>query len=121
MPKRILIVDDERDIAMLLHHYLEVKDYVIEEVYNGAEAMKRIFSDEFDLVLLDYDMRDIKGDRICQLTRADEKMRKLPVIIVTAHVEMDDKFFRDYGATDVIYKPLDSDELVRKIEKYIGK
>jgi DNA-binding response OmpR family regulator len=121
MPKRILIVDDHRDVARLLHNYLELKNYQVDESYSGSDAMKRIFSDEYDLVLLDYDMRDIKGDRICQMTRSDSKMRRLPVILVTAHVEIDDHIFREYGATDVIYKPVDSEELFSKIEKYIGK
>ena len=122
MPKRILIVDDEKDVAMLLHHYLELKDYEVEEVYNGADALNRIFNRKFDLVLLDYGMRDIKGDRICSLTCSDAKMQKLPVIIiVTAHIEMDDRIFKEYGATDVIYKPLDAEELISKVEKYLGK
>lgn len=121
MKKRILIVDDEKDVAMLLHHYLEDDDYEIEEAYTGAEALNRIFAGDFDLVLLDYAMKDIKGDRVCLLTRAEDKMKKLPMIIVTAHVEVDDKVFREYGATDVLYKPVSSDELRNKIKKYLSK
>jgi CheY-like chemotaxis protein len=118
---RILIVDDERDVAMLIHHYLEMKDYTVEEAYSGSEALKRIFSGDIDLVLLDYGMRDIKGDRVCMLMRSDEKTKKLPVIIVTAHVEVDDNLFKQYGATEVVYKPVDTDELYKKIAKHLGK
>ena len=90
LKKRILIVEDERDVAMLLHEYLENENYEIQEVHSGAEALGRIFSGSgFDLVLLDYGMRDIKGDRVCELVRNDEKTKQLPVLIVTAHVEMD--------------------------------
>ena len=121
MPKRILIVDDERDVAMLLRHYLEFKEYQVDEVYNGADALKRIFLGGYDLVLLDYGMHDIKGDRVCLMTRADDETKKLPVIIVTAHVEVDDSVFKQCGADDVIYKPVDTDELYDKVEKYIGK
>lgn len=106
---------------MLLHHYLEDEEYEIEEAYSGADALNRIFTGNFDLVLLDYAMKDIKGDRVCLLTRADEKMNSLPVVIVTAHVEVDDKIFREYGATDVLYKPVSSDELKDKIKKYLSK
>ena len=121
MGKRILIVEDERDVAMLLHHYLDGMGYEIEEVYNGSEALNRIFTGGFDLVLLDYAMRDIKGDRICQLTRTDDRMLKLPVIIVTAHVEVDEHMFKEYGATDVLYKPVSGDELRQKIEHHLSK
>lgn len=118
--KRILIVDDERDVAKLLRAYLE-NDYDVEEAHNGSDALNRIFKGEFDLILLDYAMKDIKGDRICQLTRTDDQTHKLPVIIVTAHVEVDEKQFREYGASDVLYKPVNNRDLLDKIEKYLSK
>ena len=118
--KRILIVDDERDVAMVLHHYLEDEKYEVEESYSGSDALNRIFTGEFDLILLDYAMKDIKGDRISLLTRADDKMKKLPIIIVTAHVEVDDRVFKEYGASDVLYKPVSSDDLKATINKYLS-
>ena len=118
--KRILIVDDERDVAMVLHHYLEDEKYEVEESYTGADALNRIFTGNFDLILLDYAMKDIKGDRISLLTRADDKMKKLPIIIVTAHVEVDDRVFKEYGASDVLYKPVASDDLKATIHKYLS-
>jgi CheY-like chemotaxis protein len=119
LKKRILIVDDERDVAMLLHHYIGDENYDIEEVYSGAEALNRMFTGNFDLVLLDYAMKDIKGDRVCLLARADDQTNKLPVIIVTAHVEVDDHIFREYGATDVLYKPVSGDDLRETLKKYL--
>ena len=118
--KRILIVDDERDVAKLLHAYLE-REYEVEEAHSGSDALARIFKGEFDLVLLDYAMKDIKGDRICELTRNDKTTHKLPVIIVTAHVEVDEKQFREYGASDVLYKPVSGHDLLEKIEKHLSK
>ena len=115
--KRILIVDDHRDVAMLLHHQLEQQEYEIEEVYNGSQALSRIFEGNFDLVLLDFDMKDIRGDRVLILAREDERLRKLPIIIITCHVELDDRMFRTYGATDVLYKPVASDDLIRIVRK----
>lgn len=106
---------------MLLRHYLENQGYDVEEANSGAEALNRIFSGNFDLVLLDFSMKDIKGDRVCLLLRADEKTKDLPVIVVTAHVEIDDQLFREYGATDVLYKPVSSDDLKKMVDKYISK
>ena len=116
MGKRILIVDDEKDIAMLIHHWLEQRQFEIEEAHSGSEALKRIFRGGIDLVLMDYEMKDIKGDRLCLMIREDNNMRKLPVIIVTGHMEIDDQVFKEYGANEVVYKPVNADELVEKIE-----
>ncbi len=121
MRKRILIVDDQRDVAMLLHHYIQNEKYEVEEVHSGAEALTRVFAGGFDLVILDYAMRDIKGDRVCMLIREDDKTKELPVIMVTAHSEIDDHVFRQYGATDVLYKPVSADDMQLVIEKYLSK
>ena len=116
MGKRILIVDDQRDVAMLLHHQLEQQGYEIEEIYNGSQALNRIFAQNYDLVLLDYDMKDIRGDRILTMIREDSRLRELPVVIITAHVEIDDSLFKKYGATEVIFKPIATDELIQIIQ-----
>ncbi len=121
MKKRILIVDDQRDVALLLHHYIQNEKYEVEEVHSGAEALNRVFKGGFDLVIMDYAMKDIKGDRICALMREDEKTKGLPVIIVTGHSEVDERVFREYGATDVLYKPVEGNELSLMVEKHLSK
>jgi len=117
MPKRILIVDDERDVAMLLQHQLEQHGYAIEKIYSGSEALTRIFQGGFDLVLMDYGMKDIKGDRISLLMRADEKLRTLPIIIITAHVEVGERELKEYGANIVLYKPVEREDLLAAVKK----
>lgn len=119
--KRILVVDDERDCAILVRNLLELGGYETQEVFSGSDAMRRLSEDSFDLALIDFDMRDIKGDRICLMLRMDDKLKDLPIIIMTAHVERDERIFREYGATDVIYKPLDSDEFLKKVRKCLGE
>ncbi len=116
MKKRLLIVDDEKKITMLLQGWLENQPYEIEQAHSGSEALRRVFKGGLDLVLMDYEMKDIKGDRLCLMIREDNNMRKLPVIIVTAHHEIDEQIFKEYGANEVIYKPVDAEELVSKIE-----
>jgi CheY-like chemotaxis protein len=116
-----LIVDDERDVAMLLQHYLEQQGYEIEQIYSGSEALTRIFRGGFDLVLMDHDMKGIKGDRICLLMRADDKLRTLPVVIITAHIEVGELEFKEYGANAVLYKPVDSGELIATVKKCLNE
>ena len=115
--KRILVADDDRGAAMLMRHMLLIYGYEVEEVYQGSEVLRRISESTFDLLLLDFNMRDIKGDRVCLMLRMDEKSKDLPIMIVTAHTEREEHIFKEYGATEVIYKPLDSEEFQRKIKK----
>jgi CheY-like chemotaxis protein len=119
--KRILIADDERDVTLLIRHMLEIHGYETEEVHRGSEVLRRVSESNFDLVLLDFEMRDIQGDRVCLMLRLDEKTKNLPVMIVTAHVERDERIFKEYGASDVIYKPLDSDEFIKKVRKCLNE
>ena len=117
MAKRILIADDDRQCAQLVTNLLEMGGYETEEVYSGADTLRRLSEGGFDLALIDFDMRDIKGDRICLMLRLEEKTKDFPIMIVTAHVERDEKIFREYGATEVIYKPLDSEDFLKKVKK----
>ena len=119
MPKRILIADDTRDSVRLIRNLLELSGYEVEDVASGAAALRRVSESDFDLLLLDFDMRDIKGDRICLMLSAEERYKELPIVIITAHIEKDEKTFRDYGALDVIYKPFDTEEFMKKIKKYL--
>lgn len=115
--KRILVADDDKGAAMLMRHMLLIHGYEVEEVYQGSEALRRVFESPFDLVLLDFNMRDIKGDRVCLMLRMEEKSKNLPIMIVTAHTERDEKIFKEYGATEVVYKPLDSAEFIQKVKR----
>ena len=121
MTKRILIVDDDRQCAHLVTNMLEMEGYETQEVYSGADALRRLSEDVFDLALIDFDMRDIKGDRICLMLRMEEKTKDFPIMIVTAHIEKDEKIFRDYGATEVVYKPLDSEDFIKKVKKCLNE
>lgn len=115
--KRILVADDERAVAMQIRHMLQIYGYEVEEVYQGSDVLRRVSESQFDLLLLDFNMRDIKGDRVCLLLRAEEKSKNLPIMIVTAHIEQDENILKKYGATEVIYKPLDSEEFFKKVRK----
>ena len=114
--KRILVADDDRQCAMLMQQWLEMRGYEAERVFSGAETLRRLSEDIFDLALVDFDMRDIKGDRICLMLRLEDRYKNLPIVIVTAHVERDEKVFREYGATDVLYKPLETETFIRKVQ-----
>ena len=116
MGKRILIADDEEDYALLMRRHLECHDYEIVEVFRGAEVFRRLSREKFDLVILDYFLPDIKGDRICSDLRSEEQNKDLPILIVTGYHNMDEGMFKEYGATEVLYKPFNHEEFDTKVK-----
>lgn len=120
MGARLLIADDEKDTLELLQYKLESRGYEIDVCVNGGEALDRILENSYDLVLLDYFMPLLKGDLVCQGIRTEGKFRDLPIIIMTGFAERTPEYFKERGATDVLYKPCNIDELVEKIGLYIN-
>ena len=88
MNKKILIVDDEKEIVDLLEVYLSNDGYSVYKCYNGLEAMKCIKQSQIDLAILDIMLPDIDGFRLCQKIR--EKFY-FPIIMLTAKIEDSDK------------------------------
>ena len=81
---RILIVEDESDLALLLGYNLESEGYLVENVTRGDEAELRLAENTPDLVILDWMLPGVSGLEICRRLRAREATRTLPVIMVTA-------------------------------------
>ena len=84
---RILIVEDEIDVALLLSYNLEAEGYVVESVARGDEAELRLAENAPDLLILDWMLPGVSGIEICRRLRAREATRTLPIIIVTARRE----------------------------------
>ncbi len=117
---KILVVDDEEHMTALICRRLQAHGIEVDEAFSGAEALERIQKNSYDLVLLDFSMPSMRGDEVCQVMRGDSRFKDTPVIIITAFQNRDVEFFTDEGATDVIYKPIDTYELLERVKKYIG-
>lgn len=119
MDGKILIVDDEKEIADLIEVYLVNDGYTVYKFYNGSDALKCINETEMDLAILDIMLPDIDGFHICQKIR--EKFF-YPVIMLTAKVEDTDKIMGlAIGADDYITKPFRPRELVARINTALRK
>ena len=81
MNEKILIVDDEKEIADLIEVYLKNDGYTVYKFYNGMDALKCIYETELDLAIIDVMLPDIDGFQICQKIR---EQFYYPVIILTA-------------------------------------
>ena len=119
MNEKILVVDDETEIADLIQVYLNNDGYTVYKFYNGVDALKCIEETEIDLAILDVMLPDIDGFRICQKIR--EKFY-FPVIMPTAKIDDSDKIMGlTIGADDYITKPFDPLEVVARVKTQLRR
>lgn len=119
MSGKILVVDDEKEIADLIELYLKNDGYTVYKFYSGADALKCIEETELDLAILDVMLPDIDGFRICQRIR--EKFY-YPIIMLTARVEDGDKIMGlTIGADDYITKPFNPLEVVARVKTQLRR
>ena len=117
--EKILIIDDEKEIADLMELYLTNENYEIFKFYSALEALDSIASTEFDLAVLDIMLPDINGFTLCQKIR--EKYN-YPIIMLTAKNEETDKITGlTLGADDYITKPFKPLELVARIKAQLRR
>ena len=116
---RILVLDDEKEIAEVISLYLKNEGYEVVLAYKGREALKQIAQEAPDLALLDVMLPDVDGFRVLQKIR--EKYR-FPVIMLTAKTEYTDKITGlTLGADDYIAKPFNPLELVARVKAQLRR
>lgn len=119
MSEKILIVDDEQEIAELIAIYLKNENFTVFKCYNGREALECIRNEQLDLALLDIMLPDMSGLDICREIR---KEHNYPVIMLTAKVEDLDKVTGlMMGADDYITKPFLPLEVVARVKAQIRR
>jgi len=103
---RILVVDDNPSIALLLKQVLAAEGYAVTIARDGLEAIARVGEVAPDLILLDLDLPYLSGDEVCKRLKASPNTRLIPIIIVTAQSEFQNKLDAwEYGADDFLTKP----------------
>ena len=118
---RILIVEDDADLANLTTHWLERAGYSVQHVGDGAAALKMLGGDPLPtLVLLDVMLPKIDGFEVLRRIRADRRTRRLPVVVVTSFSrDKDEKRGRELGANDYIVKPLMELDFLKRVEHIV--
>ena len=120
--KKILIVDDEQDIVESLKFVLENCDYTCYCAYNGEDGLKLAREIVPDLMILDVMMPRINGFKISRLLKFDAKYKNIPILMVTARSQEEDKLIgEETGADEYITKPFDLDEVLQAVNKYLDK
>lgn len=117
----ILIVDDNRVNVELLKNQLKPFSYDIDCAYDGEEALNKIQATNPDLVLLDLMMPKISGFEICKWVKQNKLTQFIPVIVITALQELDDKIKAiELGADDFLVKPINRLELTTRIKSLLN-
>ena len=113
---RILVVEDDRDIAELIVHYLEKAGHTTAHLSSGADVMPHLRRTSADLVILDVMLPGLNGMAVCDALRADTATSHLPVIMLTAKADEADRVAGlERGADDYVTKPFSAKELVARV------
>jgi DNA-binding response OmpR family regulator len=113
---RILVIEDDADIAELIVHYLQNAGHTTVRLSNGLDVVRQLRGDPMDLVLLDVMLPGINGMAVCDAIRADAGTAHLPIIMLTARGEEADRVAGlERGADDYVTKPFSPKELVARV------
>ena len=117
--KKVLVVEDDVDIANLEKDYLEINDYDVTVRHNPTDVVELVANDEFSCVILDLMLPKISGFTLCKEIR---KISQVPIIIVSAKTESSDVILGlGLGSDDYIKKPFDPQELVARVNSHIKR
>ena len=110
---RILVVEDEQDIAGLIKHALERDgDTIVDMVSSGDAALKAVVDQAPDLIILDLNLPVLNGFEVCRILRARPNTQQIPIIMLTARTnEVDRVSGLDLGADDYVTKPFSTGRL----------
>ncbi len=113
MNKKILVVDDDKELVDFLKDYLEKDGYSVTGSYDGKEALQLFRKREFDLVVLDLMLPEMDGYKVCKRMRRDSDV---PIVMLTAKTADEEKIKGlDLGADDYVTKPFNPGELLARI------
>ena len=116
LKQKILVVDDDKEIARLLRGYLEKAGFSVLVAHDGNTAVHALRRDKPDLLLLDLMLPDMDGYDITRLLRTDTTLQHIPIIMLTARVEDSDKIVGlELGADDYVTKPFNPAEVVARV------
>ena len=120
MSQKILVVDDEQSIVTLLKYNLETAGYIVEVAYDGEEALKKVETEQPELIVLDVMLPKKDGIEVCKTIRSDKNL--VPILMLTAK---DDEFDRvlglELGADDYLTKPFSPREVVARVKEILRR
>ena len=122
MATKIFIIEDEPSIIKLVQHNLEKEGFIVSSSLNGNEGLKELKKFQPHLLLLDWMLPDLSGIDICKSIRRENNLKNLPIIMLTAKGESEDKIKGlNSGADDYITKPFSFNEVLERINALLRR
>jgi two-component system, OmpR family, phosphate regulon response regulator PhoB len=122
MSEKILIVEDEVDVAELLAHHLRAEGFSVEIVNNGRVALTAVKADPPALIVLDLMLPEISGLDLCRMIKSNPSTSNVPIVILSARIEEIDRVLGfELGADDYVVKPFSPRELVLRIRAILRR
>ena len=117
---RVLVVDDNKETVRAVRVYLEREGFEVFSAYDGETALHTLRQEQPDLVVLDLMLPDRDGLEITRIVRKDATLRQIPIIMLTARVEDEDRIIGlEIGADDYISKPFNPREVVARVRSVL--
>lgn len=122
MAKRILLVDDEPNLVLLMEARLKVNGYEVLTANNGQTALEVAKKEKPDLIILDLMLPKMDGYKVCALLKKDVRYAKIPIIMFTARAQQEDiQLGEEVGADAYITKPFEPKILLSKMGELLGR
>lgn len=120
--EKILVIDDEEDIANLVKTTLEGEGFEVTIAYDGEGALEKIHQISPDLVILDLRLPGMSGYQVCQKIREDISLAHIPIIMLTAKGSTSDKVIGlSFAPDDYVTKPFQGEELVARVKTHLTR
>tara|TARA_A100001015_G_scaffold205624_1_gene229892 strand:+ start:105 stop:800 length:696 start_codon:yes stop_codon:yes gene_type:complete len=122
MKQKVLVVEDDKDIQEIIEYNFTSEGYEVITCSDGEDAINLIRHETPDLVILDWMLPNLSGSEILRQVRSSKKIRKTPIIMLTARTEEIDKLKAfDTGADDYITKPFSNAELIARTKALLRR
>ena len=120
--KKILIVEDEKDILQLVKLYLEKEGFRTVSAMNGMEGLRQVKAEQPDLIILDLMLPEMDGPEVCKRIRLNQDTALLPILMLTAKAEESDTVIGlELGADDYVTKPFSPKALVARVKALLRR
>lgn len=118
--KKILIVDDEKDLVETVIFQLQEAGYEVMSAYDGQEGLSKAQKEKPDLIVLDLMLPKMDGYKVCGMLKNDGRYKKIPIIMFTARAQVSDmELAKEVGAEAYITKPFEQEVLLGKIKELL--
>jgi len=114
--KKILVVDDDKAVTVLLEGLLSGHGFAVSSAHDGLDGMVQVKKNLPDLIILDIMMPEINGYDVCSNLKFDEKLKHIPIIVLTSREQELDPRIGKLMGIDYMQKPIDSKILLEKIQ-----